>query len=288
MISYVHYYRVATYVVALFFFTTCFNKTKTWKFTDIHSLDVRVLDTKEWLVKTKADIESLNKIMLPQLDYYKKKNSRIYQKLDNPYQKIKTEFFNIDSTYKSMSKLLKKMKIKASYSLDDIPKNNSISYRDLFNDSRERIKKSMDSYRKNIKKLKKTFKSTKQVLFFVEEECLEYKNSIYDLQYRRNLGQENIDRFNKKLNKAIFDDTNSSRSMKIIDISKTLESNRLKLDSFENFLTNMEKVLMKELGGSVVLIPKKNMHTQLEERFKTGKNEYIQILKDSRKLIESL
>ena len=127
------------------------------------------------------------------------------------------------------------MKTKASYSLDDIPKNNSISYRDLFNDSRERIKESMDSYRKNIKKLKKTFKSTKQVLFFVEEECLEYKNSIYDLQYRRNLGQENIDRFNQKLNEAIFDDTNSSRSKKIIDISKTLESNRLKLDSFENF-----------------------------------------------------
>ena len=106
--------------------------------------------------------------------------------------------------------------------------------------------------------------------------------------FRRNLGQENIDRFNQKLNKAIFDDTNSSRSKKIIDISKTLESNRLKLDSFENFLINMEKVLMKELGGSVVLIPKKNMPTQLEERFKTGKNEYIQILKDSRKLIESL
>ena len=146
----------------------------------------------------------------------------------------------------------------------------------------------MDSYRKNIKKLKKTFKSTKQVLFFVEEECLEYKSSLYDLQYRRTLEQENIDRFNQKLNEAIFNDTNSSRSKKIIDISKTLESNRLKLDSFENFLTNMEKVLMKELGGSVVLIPKKNMHTQLGERFKTGKNEYIQILKDSRKLIESL
>ena len=46
-----------------------------------------------------------------------------------------------DSTYKSIFKLLTKMKNTRSDSLDDFPKDTSISYRKLFDDSRERIKK---------------------------------------------------------------------------------------------------------------------------------------------------
>ena len=89
--------------MALFFFITCVSNKKPWKFSDIHSLDVRVLDTQEWLLSTKNDIRVLNTIMKPQLAYYLKKDFRIYEKLDAPFDKIKTNVRFIDSTHKSMT-----------------------------------------------------------------------------------------------------------------------------------------------------------------------------------------
>ena len=274
--------------MALFFFITCASNKKSWKFSDIHSLDVRVLDTQEWLLNTKKDIQVLNTIMRPQLAYYLKKDFRIYEKLDAPFDKIKTNIRFIDSTHKSMTRLIRKMKKTSSDSLDDIPEDTTVSYRRLFNDSRERIKDSKGNYYKNIKKLKKAFKPTKQVLFFIAEECAPYKNSIYDLQYRRKMEQANINRFNRKLNEALFNNPETFYSKKIIDISKKLESYRIKLDSFEYFLLNMEDLLKKEMGGAVVLIPKKEMPPKFVEKYEKGKKEYVEILKDTRKIIESI
>ena len=284
----IHFYRVFTIVPALFFFITCAGKTKPWKFNDIQSLDVRVLDTQEWLLKTKKDLQNLNKIMRPQLAYYLKKDFRIYEKLDAPFDKIKTNVRFIDSTYKSMTRLIGKMKKTSSDSLDDFPEDTTVSYRRLFNDSRERIKKSKNNYYKNIKKLKKAFKPTKQVLFFIEEECKTYKKSIYDLQYRRKIEQANIDRFNKKLNEALFNDPESFYSKRIIDISKKLENYRIKLDSFEYFLLNMEDLLIEQMGGTVVLIPKKKMPPKFVEKYEKEKKEYVEVLKDIRKIVESI
>lgn len=48
--------------------------------------------------------------MKPQLAYYVKKDFRIYEKLDAPFDKIKTNVRFIDSTYKSMTRLIGKMK----------------------------------------------------------------------------------------------------------------------------------------------------------------------------------
>ena len=281
-----HYSRVFTLVGTLFFFISCAGKTKTWKFNDIHSLDVRLLDTREWLLKTKKELKDLNKIMRPQLSYYLKKDFRIYEKLDTPYESIKSNVKNIDSTYKNMFRLIRKMKKTSSDSLDDVPGDTTVSYRRLIEDSRKRIKKRQNNYYKNIKKLKKAFKSTKQTLFFIEEECVPLKNSIYDLQYRRKMEQDNIDRFNEKLNQALFVDPESSYSKRIVEVSKTFELYRIKLESFENFLVNMEDVASKELGGFVVLIPKKKMPPQFIKRYRNGKKEYIEILEDIRKITE--
>ena len=150
------------------------------------------------------------------------------------------------------------------------------------------IKKRMKSYKKNIKKLKKAFKSTKQILIFVQEECLPFKKSIYELQYRRKLEEKNIERFNKKLNIAFFNNSNSLNDLNIISISKKLESYKSKLNSFENFLINIEEILIEEMGGSVVLIPKKNMPPKFVQRYNKGKKEYLEILEETRKLIDSI
>ena len=100
--------------------------------------------------------------------------------------------------------------------------------------------------------------------------------------------QANINRFNRKLNEALFNNPETLYSKKIIDISKELESYRVKLDSFEYSLLNMEDLLKKEMGGSVVLIPKKEMRAKFVEKYEKGKKEYVEILKDTRKIIESI
>ena len=74
----------------------------------------------------------------------------------------------------------------------------------------------------------------------------------------------------------------------IIETSKTFETYRVKLESFEKFLINMEDIASKELGGFVVLIPKKKMPPQFIEQYEKGKKEYIEILKDIRKVTEFL
>ena len=125
-------------------------------------------------------------------------------------------------------------------------------------------------------------------MFFIEEECTPLKNSIYELQYRRRIEQGNIDRFNEKLNQALFIDPASLYSKRIIETSTTFETYRVKLESFENFLINMEDIASKELGGFVVLIPKKKMPPQFIEQYEKGKKEYIEILKDISKVTEFL
>mgnify|MGYP004035987205 CR=1 FL=1 len=100
--------------------------------------------------------------------------------------------------------------------------------------------------------------------------------------------QANIDRFNKKLNKALFNDSGTFYSKRIIDISKKLESYRIKLDSFEYFLLNMEDLLIKEMGGTVVLIPKKKMPPKFVDKYEKEKKEYVEILKDIRNIVESI
>ena len=84
--GYVNECRVVTLVANPVFFVTCTTKTKPWKFHDVPFFDVKLLDTKEWLSKTKLDLKSLNKIMRPQLNYYKKKDFRVYKKLNKSYE----------------------------------------------------------------------------------------------------------------------------------------------------------------------------------------------------------
>ena len=62
--------RVFALAGALFLFIDCAGRIKPWKFQDIYSLDVRVLDTKEWSAKVKRDMKDLDRIMTKELKYY--------------------------------------------------------------------------------------------------------------------------------------------------------------------------------------------------------------------------
>ena len=69
--------RVFALAGALFLFVDCAGRIKPWKFHDVYSLDVKVLDTKEWSAKVNRDMIDLDKIMRRQLKYYIDKDLRI-------------------------------------------------------------------------------------------------------------------------------------------------------------------------------------------------------------------
>jgi len=280
--------RVSTLVVILFLFIGCAGKSRAWNFDDIYSLDVRILDTKDWLSKTKRELKDLNKIVKPKLKYYLKKDFEVYSKLEPHYEAIQLNVLNVDSLTIDIDNMVSTMKANSSYSLDTVPYDTTKSYRTMIEYNREKIKKNQNDYYNNIEKLKKGFKFDKKLLVFINEESLELKKQLYEIKYKRETIAPYIIQFNKKLSKALFDNPNSSYSKRIIKISKNFESYRIKLDKYEKFLSNIENIAKKEAGGYVILRPKNAEPMKYLKYYEEGMEEYLDILIKIRKISESI
>lgn len=87
---------------------------------------------------------------------------------------------------------------------------------------------------------------------------------------------------------AFFEEPNSFYSKEIQSISKNIESSNKKLDKYENFLSNIREIAMKEVGGSVYLLEKKDKVNKYNSRFLDGYKEYLIILDEMRKTFNSL
>ena len=280
--------RISAIAGILFLFLDCAGKKRSWNFNDIYSLDVRILETGEWLEITKKELEDLDKIMKPQLKYYLKKDFRVYEKLSPHYENILITFNIIDTLNSEISSLADQMKNNPADSLDSVPDDTTLSYRDMINFKKKKIKKNQAKFFKSIEKLKKGFKSEKKLLVFILEETLPLKNKLYDLKYKRELINPEIQLLNKKLDEAIFINPNSSYSKKILKVSKTVESYLIKLDKYENFLYKIDRFAKKEAGGYVILISKKSDSMRYVDRYEKGMEEYLSILTKIRKISESI
>jgi len=284
-------YPIRIFAIAgiLFLYLSCAEKSKSWNFDDLYSLDVRLLDTRDWLVKTKKEIKDLNKIMKPQLKYYLKNDFQVYEKLNPHYESLQFSVDFIDSIMTNLDSLVSKMKGDPSDSLDTVPNDTTKSYRSMIQSDRKKIKKSLEEYFKSLKKLRKGFKLDKKILLFIDEESLPLKQSLFELKYKREAEiSVNLNRFNKELNKALFISPNSTYSKHIIKISKTIEKYRLKLDAYEKFLSNIDHIARKEAGGYVLLIPKNSEKMKYIQRYEEGMKEYLEILVQIRRISESI
>ena len=75
--------RVSIVIGALFLFISCSSRTvSSWVMRDIQSLDANIMNTKQWLKKEQSNYKYLDKIMKKELDYYRKKDFGVYQKLE--------------------------------------------------------------------------------------------------------------------------------------------------------------------------------------------------------------
>ena len=280
--------RVFALAGALFLFIDCAGRIKPWKFKDIYSLDVRVLDTKEWSAKVKRDMKDLDSIMRKELKYYIDKDLRIYERLEPNYEKMKISVFEIDSISNDVFSLYDKLKNTPRDSLDSVYRDTTVSYRKIIESQSRGIQKAQREYFKSLDKLKKGFKKDRKRLVFIEDEYMPLRETLYDIKYKRDALQPDIERFNQKLNKALFDNDRSQYSREIIRLSKRLESYRVKMDKFEDFLLNIGKVAHDESGGHVILTSSKIKPMKYIIRYNNGLEEYLEILSDIQKISESI
>ena len=280
--------RVFALAGALFLFIDCAGRIKPWKFKDIYSLDVRVLDTKEWSAKVKRDMKDLDNIMRKELKYYIDKDLRIYERLEPNYEKMKISVSEIDSISNDVFSLYDKLKNTPRDSLDSVHRDTTVSYRKIIESQSRGIQKAQREYLKSLDKLKKGFKKDRKRLVFIEDEYMPLRETLYDIKYKRDALQPDIERFNQKLNKALFDNDRSQYSREIIRLSKRLESYRVKMDKFEDFLLNIGKVAHDESGGHVILTSSKIKPLKYIIRYNKGLEEYLEILSDIQKISESI
>ena len=280
--------RVFALAGALFLFIDCAGRVKPWKFPDIYSLDVRILDTKEWSTKVKREMKDLDTIMRRQLKYYIEKDLRIYDRLEPNYEIMKMAVSTIDSISNKVFASYNTLKTTPDDSLDSTQPDTTASYRKIIENHSREIQKAQRKYSKGLEKLKKGFKKDQKKLLFIEDEYLPLQKMLYDIKYKRDALQPEINYFNKKLNRALFDNDGSSYSREIIKISKRLESYRLKMDQYEDFLLNIAKVAHEESGAFVILTSSKKKPMKYMVRYESGLKEYLEILSEIRNISESI
>jgi hypothetical protein len=67
-----------------------------------------------------------------------------------------------------------------------------------------------------------------------------------------------------------------------------MEEYRIELDNYEEFLTNINIVARKEAGANVILKSRKPEPMDYEIRYDEGKDNYLAVLQEIRKLTESI
>jgi len=280
--------RVLITVGALFLFLECAGRVKPWKFNDTHALDVRILGTEQWLLKTKRDMNDLDRIMKKQLRYYLDKDLRIYDRIEPNYEIMKTSVSSIDSILSSIVFIYDDLRNTDQDSLESIPVDTSVSYRKIIETNSQKILESQELYLKAMEKLKKGFKKDQKYLFIIEESYKDFPNTLYDLRFKRQKLNPILGRLNTKLNRAIFNDDGYIDSKSIIGLSKKIEDYKARMDRYEKFLSNIDKIAVKEAGGYIVLSSSKKKNFKYIIKYKEGLEEYLDILHQIRKMGESI
>jgi len=266
----------------------CAGRVKPWKFQDTHALDVRMLDAQQWSKKVSRDMRDLDRIMKRELRFYLDKDLRIYESIEPGYEEMKSSLTKIDSVINSIAELYVNLKESPGDSLESVPDDSASSYREIIESSSKDIQIAKKAYHNGLKDLKKGFKKDRKNLVFIDNEYIHYKLTLHDIKYKREELEPELKRFNKKLSKALFEDDGSSYARNIRKISKKIESHESKLDVYEKFLSNIDGIILKEVGGHVILRPSKAKPLKVMLRHEKGLSDYLDTLEKIRKDLESI
>ena len=268
-------FRALAIVGTLFLFSDCAGKVKSWKIVDRHSLDVKILETNEWINKRKDESSNLNKIIRKELKYFIDNDMRIYNRINPHYEILKKSIQEVDSLLIFLKDIVSKQPLTSSEILN-IPvedkKNNIESIIKLKSLEIARAKK---KYYKSLKYINKGLKKDNKKLIFIEDEVSGFKITLFKIRYKRSQLNQEFERFNKKANIAFFDNPGSVYSKQIRKTSKELEQLNKKLDDFEHFLVDITKIARNEVGSTTYIFNENDENKKYKIKYEKGLKQYL-------------
>ena len=281
--------RVLVVIGTLIFFVDCAGRVKSWKFYDSQSLEVKVLNTRDWLDSVEEVMTDLDIIMNREIRYYLDRDMRIYNRIEPNYEAMEVSINTIDSVLLRITSVHDLMKNTPGDSLQSVPEDSSLSYSAMIKSSSKDIALAIKAYNKGLKKLKRGFRKDRKKLVFIKDEYQHFKNTLYEIKYKRDLLQSDLSDFDKKLNEALFKENGTIYSKRVIKTSKQLERLKSRLDSFEQFLVGIDKVALEEVGALVVLKSAADKRPfKFVTRFEKGLRQYLDSLEEMRDILEDI
>ena len=112
--------RVSIFFGTLFLFLNCSSQIpNSWVLRDIQSLDVKIMNTKQWLKTEKSNYKYLNKVMRSELSFYRKNDLRVFQDLNREMELINKCLEKVKSSLSKQVKLATKIKKRPSLGVFD-------------------------------------------------------------------------------------------------------------------------------------------------------------------------
>ena len=301
--------RVSIFFGTLFLFFNCSSQIpSSWVLRDIQSLDVKIMNTKQWLKTEKSNYKYLNKVMRSELSFYRKNDFRVFQDLNREMELINKCLEKVKSSLSKQVKLATKIKKRPSLGVFDgkqsqqkkkslfSKKKNNLS---IVNKSDKAIKviksleknsisilESQSDYNSSIESLTAALKKKRSRLVFIRKQVIQWNQQLKELIHIREKLVPTIDNFNLILSEALFKSAESSYAKNIIDLSKLIEKYNDEMDSFESYVNNIESIAGKQVKGLVYII-KDTEEKNYEKKYKKGLINYQNILKEIPKLINS-
>jgi len=302
--------RVSIFFGTLFLFFNCSSQIpRSWVLRDIQSLDVKIMNTKQWLKTEKSNYKYLNKVMRSELSFYRKNDFRVFQDLNREMELINKCLEKVKSSLSKQMKLATKIKKRPSLGIFDgkqsqqkknslfSKKKNNLS---IVNKSDKAIKviksleknsisilESQSDYNSSIESLTAALKKKRSRLVFIRKQVIQWNQQLKELIHVREKLVPTIDNFNLILSEALFKSAESSYARNIIDLSKRIEQYNDEMDSFESYVKNIESIAGKQVKGLVYII-KDTEEKNYEKKYKKGLTNYQNILKEIPKLINSV
>ena len=301
--------RVPVLIGTLFLFYSCSSQMpSSWVLRDIQSLDAKIMNTKEWLKLELSNYKYLKKTMKKELDYYRKKDFRVYQEVDKEIDLIGNYLGKVKSGVSKQVKLAKRIKKRPSLGVFDkssskkkkkglFSKKNDNS---TLNKSEKAIKiiKSLEknsikilanqsNYVTSIERLVSIFRKKKYRLVFIKDQVREWGQEVKNLAYERKKLVPTLANFNLILSEALFKSAESEYANNIVNLSRRLERFNNEMDKFESYVDNLESIAGKQAKGLVYLM-KDGEEKKYEKKYKKDLENYQNILKEIPKMIESV
>ena len=286
--TFLNFNRVFALARTLFLFSGCAGRIKPWELQDVYTVDVQILNTRQWSKTIGHDMGDLEPIMKKEIRHYLDTDLRIYKRLEPNYAQMKSSISTVDSLTKELIKTVRRMKRSKSAGLDSFNSKTDMTYRKMIKKLSVKVQKAQKEYYERKEKLNKGFRKVKKQIIYIEEQSVPLKKKLYAIRYKRDLVQPHIDYFNKVLNESLFQDPESAYSKNITEIAKTLEKYRIELDQYEEFLSKINVAARKEAGAFVILTSKKDGPMKYETKYEEGLENYLEILNEIRKLTESI